>query len=147
MQIKNNYDIVWNNSASQETPGVGVYNGDIGIIKSINPHAEKLTIEFPDKECDYSFDMLCDLEHAYAITVHKSQGSEYRAVIFLASLVHSRLLNRNLFYTAITRAKELFIIVGIPESVEAMVNNRQKRRRYSALCERIVALADGRELI
>lgn len=147
MQIKNNYDIVWNREEGEaESAGTGVFNGDMGVIKKINPLSETVTVEFVDKSCDYSFDMLGELEHAYAITVHKAQGSEFRAVVFVAALSHSRLLNRNLFYTAITRARELFIIVGNPECIETMVGNKQKLRRYSGLKERIEALSEGREV-
>ncbi|MBR4940374.1 MAG: ATP-dependent RecD-like DNA helicase [Clostridia bacterium] len=141
MQIRNNYDIVWKGVDG----GVGVFNGDMGFIRSINTAAETVTVEFPDKTCDYDFNSLGELEHAYAITVHKAQGSEFRAVVFVASLQRSKLLNRNLFYTAMTRARELFVIVGAPESVAAMVNNKQKLRRYSGLLVRLKALMDGTE--
>ncbi|MBE6937872.1 MAG: ATP-dependent RecD-like DNA helicase [Ruminococcaceae bacterium] len=141
MQVRNNYDIIWKGTDG----GVGVFNGDMGYIKSINTAAETVTVEFPDKTCDYDFNSLGELEHAYAITVHKAQGSEFRAVVFVASLQRSRLLNRNLFYTAMTRARELFVIVGSPESVAAMVNNKQKLRRYSGLLVRLKALLDGVE--
>ncbi len=141
MQVRNDYDIVWNGVDG----GVGVFNGDMGVIRRINTAAETVTVEFPDKTCDYAFGSLGELEHAYAVTVHKAQGSEFRAVIFVADLVRSRLLNRNLFYTAMTRARELFIIVGSPDSVAAMVNNRQKLRRYSGLLMRLRAAAAGTE--
>ena len=117
--------------------GRGVFNGDIGVVKRVNPQAQTVTVEFDDKSCDYAFDMLGHLEHAYAVTVHKAQGSECRAVIFVASLVRSRLLNRNLFYTAMTRAKELLIIVGNPESIETMVANKRRLKRYSGLLPRL----------
>lgn len=141
MQIRNNYDIVWKGTDD----GVGVFNGDMGVIRRINPAAETVTVEFPDKTCDYDFNSLGELEHAYAITVHKAQGSEFRAVVFVASLQRSKLLNRNLFYTAMTRARELFVIVGSPESVAAMVNNRQKLKRYSGLLTRLIAVMNGTE--
>lgn len=147
MQIRNNYDLEWKRQpgmpATEE--GRGVFNGDIGVIRQINPSAQTVTVEFDDKACDYAFDMLNDLEHAYAITVHKAQGSEFRAVIFVASLVRSRLVNRNLFYTAMTRAKELLIIVGNPESVAAMVENRRRLKRYSGFLVRLTAYQAGEE--
>lgn len=141
MQIRNNYDIIWKGTDG----GVGVFNGDMGVIRSINTVTETVTVEFPDKACDYDFNSLGELEHAYAITVHKAQGSEFRAVVFVASLQRSKLLNRNLFYTAMTRARELFVIVGAPESIAAMVNNKQKLRRYSGLLVRLRAMIDGTE--
>lgn len=138
MQIKNNYDLPWRKKDSEEV-GLGVFNGDIGLIKSIDYGAQTLTVQFDDKLSTYSFDMLGELEHAYAVTVHKAQGSEFRAVVFAAVLKNSRLLNRSLFYTAITRAKEMLVIVGDPESVETMTANRNRRKRLSALTERILA--------
>ncbi len=141
MQTKNNYDLAWNTVPGQPDSGAGVFNGDMGVIKSINPSAETVTVEFVDKACDYDFSALGELEHAYAVTVHKAQGSEFRAVVFVANLVRSRLLNRNLFYTAITRARELFIIVGSADSVAAMVSNRRRLRRYSGLRARIEGLS------
>ena len=148
MQIRNNYDLEWKRRADSfdAVEGQGVFNGDIGVIRRIDLHAQTVTVEFDDKACDYAFDMLGDLEHAYAITVHKAQGSEFRAVVFVASLVRSRLLNRNLFYTAMTRAKELLIIVGNPESIGTMVENKRRLKRYSGFLARLVAYRDGNEL-
>ena len=147
MQIKNNYDLAWNRAEGEaESAGSGVFNGDMGVIKKINPLAETVTVEFIDKECDYSFGMLGELEHAYAITAHKAQGSEFRAVIFVAILVRSKLLNRNLFYTAITRARELFIIVGNADCITAMVSNKQRLKRYGGLKNRLLAVSEGREV-
>ena len=139
MQIRNNYDLEWKRQPGmpETDEGRGVFNGDIGVVKRVNPQAQTVTVEFDDKSCDYAFDMLGDLEHAYAVTVHKAQGSEFRAVIFVAALVRSRLLNRNLFYTAMTRAKELLIIVGNPESIETMVANKRRLKRYSGLLPRL----------
>ena len=148
MQIRNNYDLEWKRRADSfdAVEGQGVFNGDIGVIRRIDLHAQTVTVEFDDKACDYAFDMLGDLEHAYAITVHKAQGSKFRAVVFVASLVRSRLLNRNLFYTAMTRAKELLIIVGNPESIGTMVENKRRLKRYSGFLARLVAYRDGNEL-
>jgi len=148
MQIRNNYDLEWKRRADSfdAVEGQGVFNGDIGVIRRIDLHAQTVTVDLDDKACDYAFDMLGDLEHAYAITVHKAQGSEFRAVVFVASLVRSRLLNRNLFYTAMTRAKELLIIVGNPESIGTMVENKRRLKRYSGFLARLVAYRDGNEL-
>ncbi len=147
MQVRNNYDLPWNRKPGQsESEGSGVFNGDIGTISKINNVAQTVTVDFVDKSCDYPFDILYELEHAYAITVHKSQGSEFKAVVLVANLTNSRLLNRNLFYTAITRAKSLLILVGNPVSVQTMVSNRKRFRRCSALCPRLLALKEGRAL-
>ena len=136
MQIKNNYDIVWVNPNTGEI-GTGVFNGDTGIITAIDKSAGLMTVIFDDKEVNYSFDELNQIEHAYAITVHKSQGSEYDAVILPLFEVPERLMNRSILYTAITRAKKLLIIVGKEEYVNMMVDSNNKNRRYSALKTRI----------
>ena len=148
MQVRNNYDLEWKREPGQPEVGEGrgVFNGDIGVVKKIDNNAQTLTVEFDDKTCDYAFDMLDDLDHAYAVTVHKAQGSEFRAVIFVASLVRSRLLNRNLLYTAMTRARELLIIVGNPESLTAMVSNHRRLKRYSGFLARLLAYKEGAEL-
>ena len=132
MQIRNNYDIVWKKSDGT-TVGTGIFNGDVGIITTIDPAAETLTILFDDREADYDFTQLNELEPAYAMTVHKSQGSEYRAVILTAWNGSPYLLNRSILYTAITRARELLIIVGREETVAVMVQNARKNRRYTGL--------------
>lgn len=142
MQIKNNYDLPWQKPESDEI-GLGVFNGDIGVIQRIDYQSQTVSVQYDDKVYAYGFDMLGELEHAYAITVHKAQGSEFRAVVFVASLRQSRLLNRSLFYTAITRAKDMLVIVGNPESVETMVANKRKMKRLSALKERIIAEAEN----
>ena len=110
-----------------------VFNGDIGIIKAIDPQMETLTVVYDDKEADYDFTQLNELEPAYAMTVHKSQGSEYRAVILSAWNASSYLLSRSILYTAITRARELLIIAGRPETVVTMTQNAKTGRRYSGL--------------
>ena len=132
MQIRNNYDIMWK-KCDGTTVGTGIFNGDVGIITAIDPSAETMTIVFDDREADYDFTQLNELEPAYAMTVHKSQGSEYRAVILTAWNGSSYLLNRSILYTAITRAKELLIIVGREETVAIMTQNAKKNRRYSGL--------------
>ena len=132
MQIRNNYDILWK-KADGFGSGTGIFNGDIGKILSIDFAEEQLTIQFDDRIAQYGFDMLRELELAYAMTVHKSQGSEYRAVILSAFSGSSLLLTRSVLYTAITRARELFIIVGREEVIAAMTQNDRQQRRYSAL--------------
>lgn len=132
MQIRNNYDIIWKNLSTNDI-GTGVYNGDIGIVTDISHEQEQLTVIFDDREVNYDFTQLNELEPAYAITVHKSQGSEYRAVILSAWNHSSYLMNRSILYTAITRAKELLIIVGLESTIEAMTNNAKVSRRYSGL--------------
>lgn len=132
MQIRNNYDIMWKKSDGSAV-GTGIFNGDVGTIQAIDPGAETITIVFDDREADYAFTQLNELEPAYAITVHKSQGSEYRAVILTAWNGSPYLLSRSILYTAITRARELLIIVGKEETVVAMTNNARKNRRYTGL--------------
>ncbi len=132
MQIRNNYDILWKKTDGSAV-GTGIFNGDVGIIQSIDPGAETMTILFDDREADYDFSQLNELEPAYAMTVHKSQGSEYRAVILTAWNGSPYLLSRSILYTAITRARELLIIVGREETVAVMTRNAKKNRRYSGL--------------
>ena len=131
MQIKNNYDIVWVKDNGEN--GLGVYNGDIGIITDIDKGSQCLKIRFDDREVLYPFDLLYELEHAYAITVHKSQGSEYPMVILPLFKYFDKLYFRNLLYTAVTRAKDLLVIVGDEGAVLKMVNNNRKIERYTAL--------------
>jgi exodeoxyribonuclease V alpha subunit len=133
MQIRNNYDIMWKKSDGTMA-GTGIFNGDIGIIKSIDMNMEQLTILFDDdRVADYDFTQLNEIEPAYAMTVHKSQGSEYRAVVLSAWSGSPYLLNRSVLYTAVTRAKSLLIIVGREETVAAMAANAKVGRRYSGL--------------
>ena len=132
MQIRNNYDIMWKRTDGSEV-GAGIFNGDVGTIREIDPGTETMTICFDDREADYDFTQLNELEPAYAMTVHKSQGSEYRAVILTAWNGSHYLLSRSILYTAITRARELLIIVGREETVGVMVENARKNRRYTGL--------------
>ena len=132
MQIRNNYDILWK-KADGSAVGAGIFNGDVGRIQTIDPASETLTVLFDDRLAEYDFTQLGELEPAYAMTVHKSQGSEYRAVILTAWNGSPYLLSRSILYTAITRAKELLIIVGREETVGVMVENARKNRRYSGL--------------
>ncbi len=132
MQIRNNYDILWKRTDGSAV-GTGIFNGDVGTIKAIDLQAETLTVVFDDREADYDFTQLGELEPAYAMTVHKSQGSEYRAVILSAWGGSAYLLSRSVLYTAITRARELLIVVGRQETVAAMVENAKRGRRYTGL--------------
>ena len=132
MQIRNNYDILWK-KCDGSAVGAGIFNGDIGVIKTIDPQMETVTVVYDDKEADYDFANLNELEPAYAMTVHKSQGSEYRAVILAAWNGSPYLLSRSILYTAITRARDMLIIVGREETVAVMTENAKKNRRYSGL--------------
>ncbi len=132
MQIRNNYDIMWK-KCDGSAVGAGVFNGDIGTITAIDHNMETLSVVFDDRQVDYDFTQLGELEPAYAMTVHKSQGSEYRAVILCAMGGSPYLLSRSVLYTAITRARELLIIVGREDVVAAMTENAKKNRRYSGL--------------
>ena len=132
MQIRNNYDILWKKTDASMV-GAGIFNGDVGIIQTIDTGAETLSVLFDDKVAEYDFTQLNELEPAYAMTVHKSQGSEYRAVILTAWNGSPYLLSRSILYTAITRARELLVIVGKEETVGVMVENAKKNRRYSGL--------------
>ncbi len=141
MQIKNNYQIEWEVSTRYGLTvdrGTGVFNGDMGVITEINPYTESLEVEFDEgRKVKYSFEMTEELELAYAITVHKSQGSEYPAVI-LPLLPGPRLLyNRNLLYTAVTRAKRCLTIVGSDVTFQEMIQNKSEQERFTSLAERI----------
>ena len=132
MQIRNNYDIMWR-KVDGAMVGEGVFNGDVGTIQRIDPAMEQMTVLFDDKLVDYDFTQLNELELAYAMTVHKSQGSEYRAVVLAAWGGSPYLLNRSILYTAITRARELLIIVGREETIAVMTENGKVGRRYTGL--------------
>ena len=131
MQIRNNYDILW--KKDDGSVGTGIFNGDVGVITAIDTDLETLTVRFDDREADYEFSQLNELEQAFAMTVHKSQGSEYRAVVLAAWNGSPYLLNRSILYTAITRARDLLIIVGREETVAVMTQNIRSGRRYTGL--------------
>lgn len=133
MQTKNNYTLSW--EKSDGTIGEGVYNGDIGIIREIDKAASALTVDMDDKVITYELETAAELELAYALTVHKSQGSEFPAVVMPMYPGPRPLYYRNLFYTAITRAKKLLILVGTQQTVRMMVENNRRTRRYSGLRE------------
>ncbi|MCI8960469.1 MAG: ATP-dependent RecD-like DNA helicase [Lachnospiraceae bacterium] len=141
MQIRNNYQIPWEIRGSfgiTAESGTGVFNGDIGVIREINTFAEELTVEFDEgKMVAYSFKQLEELELAYAITIHKSQGSEYPAVVIPVYPGPRMLMTRNLIYTAVTRARSCVCLVGLPAAFQAMVDNETEQRRYTGLKERI----------
>ena len=130
LQTRNNYDIEWDRNGEK---GMGVYNGDIGIIQMIDLPTATMVIDFDERICNYNFDMATELELAYAITVHKSQGSEYDAVVLPILGGYDKLYFRNLLYTAVTRAKKLLVIVGSESRVRAMVENNLKTLRYTGL--------------
>ncbi|MGE4354596.1 MAG: ATP-dependent RecD-like DNA helicase [Oscillospiraceae bacterium] len=136
MQIRNNYDIIWR-KADNSASGAGVFNGDIGYILAIDPNEERMLVDFDGRYAAYAFDMLAELEHAFAMTVHKSQGSEYRAVVMSACRGAPMLLSRSVLYTAVTRARELLIIVGDDDVVNYMIDNHRQTRRYSGLRARL----------
>lgn len=136
MQIRNNYDIPW--VTRNNTRGSGIFNGDIGYITSIDPVSRSFQVAFDNRTATYAFDQTMELEHAWATTVHKSQGSEYRAVILTLSQVPPKLVYRSLLYTAVTRAAELLIIVGDEEVIRQMIKNDYRAKRYTGLCQRML---------
>lgn len=136
MQIRNNYDIYWERADSD---GMGIFNGDIGVIRSIDLYEQQMEILFDDRTATYDFSLLDELDHAYAITVHKSQGSEYPTVILPAYGAPPMLLTRNLLYTAVTRASARVIVVGRSDVVEMMVGNNRQSMRYTGLVRRVRA--------
>jgi len=149
MQVKNNYQLEWEVRGKYGIPvekGVGVFNGDTGILAEINEFAETATVEFEDGRCaEYSFKQMEELELAYAITIHKSQGSEYPAVVIPLLSGPQMLLNRNLLYTAVTRARKCVTIVGSEETFGEMIRNEKQQRRYSSLDVRIRELSEVEE--
>ncbi|MBQ3482998.1 MAG: ATP-dependent RecD-like DNA helicase [Clostridia bacterium] len=136
MQIRNNYDLIWERG---EESGCGVFNGDIGIIEEIDPANQRLSVAFDDRHVVYDFTGLDELELAYAVTVHKSQGSEYPVVILPLCQAPPMLLTRNLFYTAVTRAQRMVILVGREEIAVQMVQNNRQSMRYTGLAGRLFA--------
>ncbi len=150
MQIKNNYQLEWEirglHGIAVEK-GMGVFNGDMGKIVVVNNYAEYLEVEFDDGKCVmYPFKQLDELELAYAATIHKSQGSEYPAIVFPALTGPAVLMNRNLLYTCVTRAKKCVTIVGQSGTIQNMINNCDEQKRYSGLAERINELYSGEDV-
>lgn len=142
MQVKNNYDVMWE-EIDGGTIGMGIFNGDIGRIEAIDASSGIVTVDFDDHRAEYTPDMMNQLEPAYAITVHKAQGSEYRAVILSAVDAAPMLLTRGVLYTAMTRAKELLILVGDDQVVARMAANDRQQRRYSGLRARLARGGEG----
>lgn len=144
MQIKNNYQIEWEVRNRYGIPidkGEGVFNGDMGIVREINSFGETMTVEFDEgRMVEYSFKQLEELDLAYAITIHKSQGSEYPAVVIPIHSGPRMLMTRNLIYTAVTRARKCVCLVGLPEVFQSMVDNAMEQKRYSGLKERILEI-------
>jgi exodeoxyribonuclease V alpha subunit len=132
MQTRNNYDILWSRVSDEKT-GSGIFNGDIGVIEEVNRPENYMVILFDERRVEYDFSLLEDLDHAYAITVHKSQGSEYPIVILPMCTAASMLLSRNLLYTALTRGERMVILVGREEIVKEMVDNNRQTMRYTGL--------------
>ena len=149
MQIRNNYQMEWEIRGRYGIvieKGIGVFNGDTGILTEINEFAETAEVEFEDgRFAIYSFKQLEELELAYAITIHKSQGTEYPAVILPLLSGPQMLLNRNLLYTAVTRARKCVTVVGNEETFAEMIRNEKQQKRYSALDEHIIELSDTME--
>jgi exodeoxyribonuclease V alpha subunit len=136
MQTKNNYQIQWLKDGEE---GSGIFNGDIGIIESVDKVDSTVTIHFDDDRVSvYPFNGLIEIELAYAMTVHKSQGNEFNAVILPLFSVPSRLCYRNLLYTAVTRAKKMIILVGDEQVVDVMTQNDSKTKRYTAFKEFLI---------
>ena len=146
MQTKNNYQLEWevvNRYGIPEEKGIGVFNGDIGKIIEINDFSETVKVVFDDdRRVEYSFKLLEELEHAYAITIHKSQGSEYPVVLMPLISGPRMLMNRNLLYTAVTRAKKCVTIVGNEQTVQEMIQNVREQTRYTGLRDRIVEMGE-----
>lgn len=136
MQTRNNYDIPWERIVG-DASGTGIFNGDIGIIETIDEREKMMVIVFDDRRVEYDFSLLEDLEHAYAVTVHKSQGSEYPIVLMPMCTAAQMLHTRNLLYTAVTRAKNMVILVGREDIVEEMVSNNRQSMRYTGLGRRL----------
>ncbi|MBO4980068.1 MAG: ATP-binding domain-containing protein, partial [Clostridia bacterium] len=130
------YDIEWTRGSQK---GAGIFNGDIGEILSIHPADKRMEILFDDRQVSYEFSMLEDLEHAYAITVHKSQGSEYPVVLIPMYSAAPMLLTRNLLYTAVTRAQKMVILVGKRDVIATMVENNRQALRYTGLSMHLAA--------
>ena len=136
MQIKNNYQMEWERLDGSEK-GLGIFNGDVGFISDISSNSQKLTVIFDDRAVVYDFMLLDELELAYAATVHKSQGSEFDAVIMPMCETHRLLMTRNLLYTAITRAKKLVVLVGREEIIKCYVDNDNIQKRFSGLKDKM----------
>ena len=143
MQTKNNYDVLW--EKEDGSAGSGIFNGDVGQIMDVDPSGELLTICFDDRTATYTADMLGELDMAYAMTVHKAQGSEYRCVVLAAMRCAPSLMVRGVLYTAITRARELLVVVGDDSAICAMAENDKQQRRYSGLRRKLKEIGKEQE--
>ena len=148
MQTKNDYEILWKKILADDKTesGAGIFNGDIGIIIGVNKILKTVTIDFEDRVAVYNQQMLDNLELAYAVTVHKSQGSEFDVVILTVFGGFDKLYYRNLLYTAVTRAKKLLIIVGSKNRVDFMIDNKRRNLRYTALKNMLMELVEGDDI-
>jgi exodeoxyribonuclease V alpha subunit len=131
MQTRNDYDVIW--TKEDGTIGTGMFNGDVGKIVQIDPSGEWLAIDFDGRVATYSVEMLNEVDLAYAQTVHKAQGSEYRCVVMAAMPAAQSLMVRGVLYTALTRAREMLVVVGDDAALRAMAENDRQQRRYSGL--------------
>ena len=131
MQTRNDYDVVWDRADG--TVGTGIFNGDVGKIVQIDPSGEWLAVDFDGRSAIYSVEMLNEIDLAYAMTIHKAQGSEYRCVVMAAMPSAPSLMVRGVLYTALTRARELLVVVGDDAAIRAMAENDRQQRRYSGL--------------
>ena len=148
MQIKNNYNVEWKivEKGKITEDGVGVFNGDEGIITYIDPVEEYVEILFDDnKVVHYDFTQMDEVDLSYAVTIHKSQGSEYKAVVMPLLNGPDMLMSRNLLYTGLTRAKELAVIAGAENTIYKMVDNNREVSRYTSLCNKLREFADFAE--
>ncbi len=147
MQIKNNYQMEWEIRGRYGIPvekGVGIFNGDMGVVREINPQTERVSVEFDEQRMvEYPYSALEELELAYAVTIHKSQGSEYPAVVIPLLAGPRMLMNRNLLYTAVTRARKCVTVVGDPQTFEQMIGNTAEQKRYTTLARRIRELSES----
>ena len=140
MQTKNNYDVLWDKADG--TVGSGIFNGDVGTITDVDPSGELVTVCFDERTAVYTADMLGELDMAYAMTVHKAQGSEYRCVVLAVMRCAPSLMVRGVLYTAITRARELLVTVGDDSAIRQMAANDRQQRRYSGLRRRLMAAGE-----
>jgi exodeoxyribonuclease V alpha subunit len=134
MQIRNNYDIRWEKLENRLIDGMGVFNGDMGVIYKIDDEEQSLTVLFDDDRLvEYDYSILDEIDPAYAVTIHKSQGSEFPVVVMPVFFGPQILMTRNLLYTAVTRAKKMVVLVGEEDALLEMVSNRRENLRYSGL--------------
>ena len=141
MQTRNNYDVPW--TRADGTAGAGVFNGDVGRVAEIDPSGERLALDFDGRVAEYDLEMLNEVELAYAMTIHKAQGSEYRCAVLSLQPCARSLLARGVLYTALTRARELLVIVGDDAVVREMAANDRQQRRYSGLRWRLAHSAEA----